>query len=160
MLIYHFKRAFTLIELIFVILIIGLLAATAIPKFKNLIFNSKKAAIKSLIFSVQASIENIHGKWVVNDDYNWSCGGIGLNSNGYPQVLDRGDGKLFSCVLKSPIIACKRANCWDENETNYYQYYFSDNKVLNVEYNSTLGKIICKEGINFSEAECNETLFK
>jgi len=48
----------------------------------------------------------------------------------------------------------------DENETNYYQYYFFNKKVLNIEYNATLGKILCKDGINFSEAECNETLFK
>jgi len=63
------KKSFTLIELIFVIVIIGLLAVVAIPKFKNLTLHAKNASIKSIINSVQDSIENIHSKWLVNEDF-------------------------------------------------------------------------------------------
>ncbi|WP_084029347.1 prepilin-type N-terminal cleavage/methylation domain-containing protein [Lebetimonas sp. JH292] len=64
-------RAFTLIEIIFVIVLIGLLASVAIPKFTNLTTNAKNSALKSIITSVQSSIDNIHSQWVVNDDFKW-----------------------------------------------------------------------------------------
>ena len=87
-------RAFTLIELIFVIVIIGVLASVAIPKFTNLNTHAKNSNIKSIVTSVQSSIENIHGKWLVDDEYNWSSpdGVAILNSNGYPTKLDSGSG--------------------------------------------------------------------
>ena len=105
------KKAFTLIELIFVIVIIGVLASFAIPKFKNLTSNAKSSGIKSVVTSVQSSIDNIHGQWIINDNYNWKCekdNSIGLNEQGYPEKLDSGstEKELFKCVLKVPVPAC------------------------------------------------------
>ncbi|WP_456479678.1 type II secretion system protein [Nautilia sp.] len=52
------KKAFTLIELIFVIVIIGLLAAVAVPKFLNLKQNAEsKSVIKTTIDAAQQAVE-------------------------------------------------------------------------------------------------------
>jgi prepilin-type N-terminal cleavage/methylation domain-containing protein len=52
------KRAFTLIELIFVIVIIGLLAATAIPKFWNLKQHAQvNSVVKTTIDTAQQAAE-------------------------------------------------------------------------------------------------------
>jgi len=52
------KRAFTLIELIFVIVIIGLLAAVAVPKFLNLKQSAEAASvIKTTIDAAQQAVE-------------------------------------------------------------------------------------------------------
>jgi len=51
------KRAFTLIELIFVIVIIGLLAAVAVPKFTNLKQSAKASnIIKTTIDTASAAV--------------------------------------------------------------------------------------------------------
>ena len=52
------KRAFTLIELIFVIVIIGLLSAVAVPKFLNLKQNAAASnVIKNVVDGAQQSTE-------------------------------------------------------------------------------------------------------
>jgi prepilin-type N-terminal cleavage/methylation domain-containing protein len=157
------KKAFTLIELIFVIVIIGLLASVAIPKFMNLTTHAKKSNIKSVITSVQTSIDEIHGKWIIDDNYNWSCGSNTLNSNGYPTGLDDGAGesKLFKCVLKVPIPSCgnRNAGCWDEYEDNKYVYKFTPEENLTVEYNATNGTIECIGDGTISVSECEEIIY-
>ena len=161
------KKSFTLIELIFVIVIIGLLAVVAIPRFKNLTLHAKNASIKSVINSVQDSIENIHSKWLVNEDFIWDVNGDGksdLNSNGYPKKLDEGKdtSKLFSYVLKVPVIACSnnQLNCWYEYEDKKYEYRFNKNKKLRIEYNSTVGLMQCIDGVNYSKEKCEKTIFQ
>jgi len=161
------KKAFTLIELIFVIVIIGVLASFAIPKFRNLTTHAKSSGIKSVITSVQSSIDNIHGKWIVNDNYKW-IGADGKdhsgdfdNSTGYPLKLDDNNGKLFSYVLKIPIPSCgsKTSGCWNEYEDNKYEYKYSPSKALKIEYNATNGTLECLEGDNVTKDECEKTIY-
>jgi len=164
------KKAFTLIELIFVIVIIGLLASVAVPKFSNLTNHAKDSSAKSVITSIQNSVDNIHSQWIVNDDFSWK-GADGNdhssdlnNSTGYPDKIDDGSGatNLFSYVLKIPMRACgdKSSGCFEEYDDKKYEYNYSLSKALRFEYNASNGTIDCDEGVGVTKGECENLLFK
>ncbi|MDP2153412.1 MAG: prepilin-type N-terminal cleavage/methylation domain-containing protein [Methylotenera sp.] len=56
------QRGFTLIELVVVIVILGILASSALPKFINLGREARVAAIQSLAGSVRSSMHLVEGK--------------------------------------------------------------------------------------------------
>lgn len=101
------KTAFTLIELIFAIVIIGVLASVAIPRFSGLTDNSKIAAELSTAASVQAAIEGCHGEWIINEG-TFTCGASVTSAeldanNGYPTVSNLGSSanKPLDKILKN-----------------------------------------------------------
>ena len=112
---------FTLIELIVVIIILGLLAATAAPKFLNLQKEAREATLKGLKGAMESASSLIYSKSVINGIENTAAGaGVGVSvanstvtthfgyptatSTGIPAALDLSKGDWKSAKSGSDYV--------------------------------------------------------
>ncbi|KGJ98942.1 prepilin-type N-terminal cleavage/methylation domain-containing protein [Thalassotalea sp. ND16A] len=88
------NKGFTLIELIIVIVLLGVLAATAAPKFINLTGAARTATMKGLQGRINSAIDIAHAKALISGDHTE----IQVDSNfyallaGWPTAAAAGDG--------------------------------------------------------------------
>jgi prepilin-type N-terminal cleavage/methylation domain-containing protein len=60
------KRGFTLIELIMVIVILGILAVVAVPRFIDLRTEAKEAAEDGVKAAIESGAQIWHARWLIN----------------------------------------------------------------------------------------------
>jgi MSHA pilin protein MshA len=76
-----------MVELIVVIVILGILAAVALPKFMGLEKEARIAALKSMGGTMMSAAQMAHGMCMAQNCVN---GGVGIQINGLPIVFANG----------------------------------------------------------------------
>jgi len=84
------QQAFTLIELVIVIIVLGILAAVAVPKFINLSSESRIASLRGMEGAMRSGADLIHSKAVITGQdaetvTMTNIGGVNMQlHSGYP----------------------------------------------------------------------------
>lgn len=102
------RKAFTMIELISVIVIIGILSSMAIPKFTGVKDQANKSTELATAASISVALESIHGTWSISDNnFDWNNDGVDdditneLSASGYPLNLSRDYDDLGALIKSS-----------------------------------------------------------
>ncbi len=104
------SRGFTLIELVIVIIVLGIIAAVAIPYYADLQEDARKAAELAVVGSVREAIANAHVAYVMGQAAT-KYPGVAFNAeSGYPVHLDASSSGVssnsnpfFTYVLSQPM---------------------------------------------------------
>ena len=112
------KKSFTILELIFVIVIIGILAGLAIPKLFPVIDTAKVKKLQSQVAAIRVAINNAYSKNIIGG--NNVCPSLEKSTT---------DNTLFEGVLTYPISKNSNDIKWDGNGSDY---------------NATIGNMVVK----------------
>ncbi len=142
------EGGFTLIELIMVIVILGLLAAVAIPKFTDMSTEAQIASEKGMVGGVKSGIATLHAGALGKN----SCGGVYLGATMtalpgcWPSVLDAvadpavNSAGLFGDVLEQG--GTTSSDNWSKPTATTYTGPATDTWT----YDNTTGSITCTAG--------------
>ena len=163
------KKAFTLLELLVVVLIIGILAAIALPQYQMAVGKARFSTLKNITKSLQESAQRYY---LANNDYPHSSEGldIGLNikseqDRSYGLEMTMKDGivcTVWTALVSGKTIACYR-NIFGE-EVYYYviretgkPYLCLVNNTNGPNANGPASRLCAKETNKAVLSNCGET---
>ena len=118
---YKYQKAFTMIELVFVIVVIGILAAIAIPKLAATRDDAVITKARTTVASVRSSLSTERQKRILRGDFT-AIGDLGDTTYAFRYF----DNNSSHPVLEYPIKNCAsgKEECWNRDSAT--QYTFKD----------------------------------
>ena len=117
------RKAFTMLELTFVIVIIGILSAVAIPKFAMNRDDAVIAKAKNTVAAVRNSVATERQKRILRGKFK-KIGSLAVNGNYGVPIFDYFDDNT-SRVLEYPLTSCADSSarsCWKRVTKTTYLY--------------------------------------
>lgn len=142
-----FSRAFTVIELIFVIVVLGILAAVALPKFAGIREQADIAKGKGDVATIRAAIVNERQTRLIRGDATWIANGTGTS----PRQMDAGSS-LFAGVLTQGLTNSAVSGNWSATAGSGTYLYWVGSASTQFDYNATSGSFGCTAGAGY----CNQ----
>ena len=123
------RNAFTMIELIWVIVILGILAAVAIPKLAATRDDAHIAQGRADVLTIRSGIINERQARMFRGDTSYTATLGGANP-------------LFGTVIQSGIRPSSNSGGWTQTDATHYEFHLNAT-ALTFEYNTTTGNFFC-----------------
>jgi len=124
------KKAFTMIELVFVIVVLGILAAVAVPRLAATRTDAQVTKARADIATIRSGI------------INERQGRLFRGQSNFIATLDANNGQLFSSIMTYPITAGTTDGHWSQSAATTYNFRIlgANNRF---DYNAATGTFDC-----------------
>jgi general secretion pathway protein G len=144
------KKAFTMIELVFVIVVLGILAAIAIPRLAPMMENATTARGKSDVAAIRTAIVTERQGRLLKGQTTY-ISALDKNTTAAPGAgAEIFDGNGTGQLLSAPIITASGDGKWMKTGVNTYAYRSGD-AVATFTYTQTGGKFDCNESFGSAD---------
>jgi len=123
------KKGFTMIELVFVIVVIGILSAIAIPRFAATRDDATITKAIATLGSVRSSLSTERQKRILRGDFS-ALTSLGGSATADTALFDYFDGNTSgTMILEYPIRSCATGarGCWVKSSNTAYIYKMPHN---------------------------------
>jgi len=115
------RKAFTMIEIVFVIVVIGILSSIAIPKFAATRDDALITKGKAILASVRSSIAMERQKRILRGDFK-EITALNTGSGVFSTFSEDTSGNKNK-VLEYPVPSSTKPGGWSSSGTSYIFYY-------------------------------------
>ncbi len=144
------RKAFTLLELIFVLVIIGILSAIAVPKFQGVAEEAYISKASNVLASVRTALSTERQKRILRGD----TAAITDLGDVFTNFSAAADGTTPVVLDYPPKVCSGDTSCWIRNSATSYTYTFPDASVANFTLTAA-SKLDCAAGAA-NLAQCAE----
>ena len=133
------KSAFTMIELVFVIVVIGILAAVAVPRLAATRDDAEITRARTLVASIRNALAMERQKRILRGDFT-AIDSIGDTVNVFSKFSDDNKGNSAD-VLEYPVASENKKGRWEFSAGTPNQYIF--HMLGDVAFKVDGGKFVC-----------------
>ena len=139
------QKAFTMVELVFTIVVIGILAVVAVPKLAPIIGSAQNGKATATLASVRSALSTERQKLILQGNFN-AITDLGDSTDVFKNFTPSGNP-----VLEYPIKSCLNTGCWEWVTGPAFKYHFSSSKTATFELDNN--RFVCADA---DTSNCDE----
>lgn len=146
------KKAFSLVEIIIVILIVGLIGTFAINKFFNYIEKSNEFKIKSEVALINEAINRVYSNQILYGNSSFILERLddaSVNGVGESLFMGYDEYVLLDEVILSTSLEKKELARWIKISQTQYKVYLTKDKVLDFIFDKDEALFSCNKNDDF-----------